>query len=277
VDKALTDLSRRRTVLWVATALAAGALVLAAAVLRTALRPTAVLTGLLLYALVVGLCLFNGRKKLPFLPLARASTWLQVHIYAGWLSLVVFVLHTGLRWPRGVLEQLVFAAFLVTALSGVAGTILSRWLPGRLNRSGEALTYERIPELRAEIRSRVEALIAVVDGESESSTMGDFYVNHLLAYINMRPWPISPLLGQPPAYWKTVGTLASLERYFNARERAVAAELGEWIEAKRNLDTQEAGQRLLKFWLFVHIPVSFSLLLLGLVHGLVALRYTGGF
>ncbi len=262
--------------LWVATALAAAALALATAILRTALRPTAVLTGLVLYALVAGLCLFNGRKKLPFVPLGRASTWLQVHIYAGWLALVVFLIHTGLRWPRGVLEELVFAAFLIAALSGVVGTALSRWLPGRLNRSGEALTYERIPEVRAEIRSRVEALIAVADRESESSTMGDFYVNHLLAYVNMRPGLISPLLGQPKAYWKTVGTLASLARYFNAREREVAAELGEWIEAKRNLDTQEAGQRLLKFWLFIHIPISFSLLLLGLAHGLVALRYAGG-
>ena len=61
------------------------------------------------------------------------------------------------------------------------------------------------------------------------------------------------------------------------REKEVAAELREWIEAKRNLDTQLFGQRLLKLWLFIHIPASFSLLLLGLVHGLIALRYASGF
>jgi hypothetical protein len=277
VDKTLNYLGRRRAALWVGTALASAALVMAAAVLHTALRPAAILTGLLLYALVVGLALFNGRKKLPFLPLARASTWLQIHIYAGWLCVLLYFLHTGLRWPNGVIEQVLAAVFMLVALSGIAGLALSRWLPGTLTRSGEALTFERIPEIREEIRRRVEALIAVADRESESSTLGEFYLNHLLAYINGRPGLLSPLAGRPRAYWRTVRTLASLERYFNASERAVAAELGEWIEAKRNLDTQLAGQRLLKLWLFVHIPATCALLLLGLAHGLIALRYSGGF
>lgn len=273
MDKALISLGRRRAALSIVTALAAGAVILGVAVLKTALRPTAILTGLLLYALVVALALFNARKKLPFLPLTRASTWLQIHIYAGWLCVLVFFLHAGFRWPLGVLERLVAVAFLIVAASGVIGMLLSRWIPGRLTRSGEALTYERIPEIRQEIRSRVEALIAVADKESESSTIGDFYVNHLLAYVNMRPGYLAPLLGGPRLYWRTVGTLSSIERYFNAREREVAAELAEWIEAKRNLDAQLAGQRLLKLWLFVHIPATAALLLLGLAHGLVALRY----
>jgi hypothetical protein len=277
VDKTLNHLGRRRAVLWLATALASAALVMAVAVLRTALRPAAVLTGLLLYALVVALSLFNGRKKLPFLPLARASTWLQIHIYAGWICVLLFFLHTGFRWPLGAVERVLAAVFLLVAISGAVGTALSRWLPGVLTRSGEALTYERIPEIRREIRTRVEALIAVADRESASSTLGEFYLNHLLAYVNWRPGLLSPLVGRQRPYLDTVRTLASLGRYFNAREREVAAELADWIEAKRNLDTQLAGQRLLKLWLFVHIPATCALLILGLAHGLIALRYAAGF
>ena len=57
----------------------------------------------------------------------------------------------------------------------------------------------------------------------------------------------------------------------------LAAELREWIDAKSNLDNQLVGQRLLKLWLFLHIPASCSLILLGLVHGIIALRYARGF
>ena len=46
----------------------------------------AMYTGWLLLALVLGLTFFNARKKLPFLPLLSASTWLQAHIYLGWLA-----------------------------------------------------------------------------------------------------------------------------------------------------------------------------------------------
>jgi hypothetical protein len=277
VDKALTNLRRRRALWCLVAAAAAGALALAVAVMRTALFPAALMTGTLLYALVLALALFSARKRVSFLPVARASTWLQIHIYAGWLAVLLFFLHAGIRWPQGFLNQLLAAVFLLVAASGAAGLALTRWLPGRLTRSGEALTYERIPEIRADIRTRVGVLIASADRESESSTLGDFYLNHLLGYIDWRPGILTlPFAGQP-RYWQTVNTLASLDRYFNPRERELAAELREWIEAKRNLDNQLVAQRLLKLWLFVHIPASCSLLLLGLVHGLIALRYARGF
>jgi hypothetical protein len=277
VAKTLTNLSRRRALWWVATTALAAALLLAVAVLRTALRPTAICTGLALFALVVGLSLFNARKKIPFLPLARASTWMQVHIYAGWLAVLLFGLHIGFRWPHGAFEQLLAGVFILVAVSGVVGLALNRSLPELLARSGEALTFERIPEIRADIRRNVESLVAVADRESVSSTMGDFYLNHLMAYINWRPGLFLRLSRRQRRYRAIVAALASLERYSNPREKEVAAELREWIEAKRNLDTQLFGQRLLKLWLFIHIPASFSLLLLGLVHGLIALRYASGF
>jgi len=277
VDKTLTRFERRRLGWTLVCAAAALALALAAAVLRTALRPSALYSGVLLYALVVGLALFNGRKKLPFLPLAKASTWLQIHIYAGWVAVIVFLLHTGFRWPQGPFGRLLAAVFLLVAASGVLGLILTRWLPQLLARSGEPLTYERIPEIRTEIRTRIEELVTLADRETESSTLGDFYLKHLMAYVAAQPafWPSFD--GQDGPYRRTVEELASLERYFNARERELAASLREWIEAKRNLDNQLVAQRLLKYWLFVHIPASAALLLLGLAHGVIALRYSGGF
>jgi len=277
VDKALTNLGGRRAICWLVTAGAAAALAAAAHILRTALLPAALWTGTLLYAMVVALALLNARKKLPFLPLTRASTWLQVHVYAGWLAVLVFFLHAGFHWPHGGLTQVLAVVFMFVALSGVFGLALTRWLPGRLTRSGEALTYERIPEIRREIRARVEALVTAADRESESSTLGDFYLKHLLDYVNWRPGILAVPFGDQPRHGEIVGILSSLVRYFSPRERELAAELREWIDAKSNLDNQLVGQRLLKLWLFLHIPASCSLILLGLVHGIIALRYARGF
>jgi hypothetical protein len=277
VDKALTNLGLRRALWWLVCAVVAAAMILATSILRTALLPAALWTGTLLYALVVALALLNARKKLPFLPLTRASTWLQFHVYVGWLAVLLFFLHAGFHWPHGRLNQVLAVVFMFVAVSGVVGLVLTRWIPGRLTRSGEALTYERIPEIRGEIRVKVEALITAADLESESSTLGDFYLKHLLEYINWRPGILATPFGDQPRHREIVGTLSSLDRYFNPRERELSAELREWIDAKRNLDNQLVGQRLLKLWLFLHIPASCSLILLGLVHGLIALRYTAGF
>ncbi|HZZ17728.1 MAG TPA: hypothetical protein VFE25_00060 [Opitutaceae bacterium] len=276
MDKPLINQRRHPAAWWIASACAAALLVAAEAALRAALLPVALWTGTLLYALVLALALFNARKKLPFLPLTRASTWLRFHVYGGWLAVLLFFLHAGTAWPDGRLNQILAAVFLLVAASGALGLFLSRWVPSKLTASGEALTYERIPEIRRQIRTSVEALIVAADHESDSSTLGDFYVNHLLVYVNWRPGLFALPFGDPPLHRKTISSLVSLNRYFNAREREIASELREWIEAKRNLDTQLVGQRLLKLWLFVHIPLSCSLIILGLVHGLVAVHFTRG-
>ncbi len=275
MDAALNTLARRPLRLWLAAGLAAVAVVGAHHVLRATLRPAALWTGGILYALVLGLALFNGRKKLPFLPLARASTWLQIHVWAGWLSLLVFLLHTSWHWPHGRLEQMVGAVFVLTAASGVFGWHLSRLLPPRLTRSGEPLTYERVPEFRQAIRRQVEELVRAAEKKTESSTLGDFYLEHLSAYLDRQPYLLSPLRGGGRAHHAIMARLEAIERYLHPDERADAARLREWIEAKRNLDIQYAGQRLLRLWLFVHIPATYALLLLGAVHGWIAFSYSG--
>ncbi len=240
---------------------------------RAALRPTAIYTGVLLLALVLALTLFNARKKLPFLPLARAATWLQVHIYLGWFCLFLFFLHLHFRIPQGALEIVLALVFLAVIFSGVFGLVLSRKLPGRMARSGEPLLYERIPAFRRRIQDEVEQLVRCAERETESSTLADFYVQYLRRFFVRVPHAWRALAPATHGLHPLLAELDALDRYLNEREKAIARELRDWIETKQNLDFQYASQRLLKLWLFVHIPLTYSLILLGLAHGLIAALY----
>ena len=244
--------------------------------LAISLHPTAMATGLALITTCILLAVFKSRKKLPFLPLLRAATWTQFHIYAGWFSVLLFLLHTGFRLPNGSFETLLASVFALVALSGVFGLYLSRSLPARLTRHGENVIYERIPALRAKLQREVEALVLKSVEETKSSTIADFYAARLKAYFD-RPRNFFYYLARNDTPLKNVlGEIRLLERYTNDREHAILAELTECLQAKENLDFQWAGQGLLKYWLFVHIPLTASLLLLGALHGLIALYYVGG-
>lgn len=245
--------------------------------LRAALRPDAIYTGLLLFVLILALAFFNARKKLPFLPLVKAATWLQIHIYAGWFCLFIFLLHIRFRQPTGAIETTLALTFWVAVLSGVFGLYISRNLPPRMAASGEALLYERIPAFRLQIQRNVEDLIRKAESETESSTLGDFYVQHLRPFFARTPFAISALGSSEDALQTLLAELKTLDRYLNEQEKAIADEIRDWIETKQNLDFQYAAQRLLKLWLFVHIPVTYSLILLGAVHGIVAMLYAGRF
>ncbi len=245
------------------------------AVLRAALWPDAIYSGFLLLFLVLGLGLFNARKKLPFLPLAKAATWLQIHIYAGWFCLFVFLLHIRFRIPSGPFEITLALVFCVVILSGFFGLYLSRHLPPRMARSGEALLYERIPAFRLRIQREVENLVRQVERETESSTLGDFYLQYLRDFFTERP-SVFYALGRAGRKWHALyAETSALDRYLNEREKAIAAEIRDWLETKRNLDFQYAAQRLLRIWLFVHIPFTYSLILLGIAHGIIATLYAG--
>ncbi|MGH8094674.1 MAG: hypothetical protein ACREIF_14590 [Chthoniobacterales bacterium] len=244
-------------------------------VLRAALRPDAIYTGILLLALVLGLALFNTRKKLPFLPLVKAATWLQIHIYAGWFCLFIFLLHIQFRVPGGAFEITLACVFFVVILSGFFGLFISRDLPPRMARSGEPLVYERIPAFRRRIQSEVEELIRLAERETESSTLGNFYVQYLREFFISRPNVFSALRRSERKWHALLAETDALDRYLNEREKTIASEIRDWIETKQNLDFQYAAQRLLKFWLFVHIPFTYSLILLGIAHGVVATLYAG--
>jgi len=262
---------------WFLSLLTAGlALGLAAAwqLGRIALWPVAIYSGWLLLALVLVLTFFNARKKLPFLPVLSASTWMQAHIYLGWLACFVFVLHTGARLPDGRLECLLAAGFWGVAASGAFGLWLSRWLPPRLVRSGESLVYERIPGLRHRVAGEVRELVRRAETETQSSTLPDLYLRVLHPYFLRIPPPFASLTGDDRAFHLVKLELESARRYLNEPEQAIAAQLAELVEAKRNLDTQLAGQRLLKLWLFVHIPLTYGVLVLTAAHVWLAVHYS---
>ncbi len=253
---------------------------LAVDVLKAGLRPAALYTGFALLGLCGFLVLFNARKKLPFLPLGSAKAWLRFHVCTGWLSVVLFGFHLDWSWPKSAFNVVLAVVFLVVALSGVVGLWLSRHLPPRLARSGEPLTYERLPRLRAELAAEARRLcLPALEGEGsrgetlDSTLFGDFYLRRLHPHLHARvPWLLA-LRDVDTRHRAVVADLQALRRYMNDTERTQADELASLIEATRNLDFQESAQRLLKLWLFIHIPFTYSLLILVAAHVLITFAY----
>jgi hypothetical protein len=61
-------------------------------------------------------------------------------------------------------------------------------------------------------------------------------------------------------------SVEDLKRYTNERERVILTQLADLLREKRRLDFHYALQGILKAWLFVHIPFTYSLLIFSVVH-----------
>jgi len=238
---------------------------------------TSIVTGSVLLSMIAILALLNLRKRFSFLPIGSAVTWLQIHIYVAYMAIFLFVFHIGFRMPSGMIEIMLAILFVLVALSGVVGVLMSRMVPSRLTVRGGNIDFEQIPELRRKIKDRAEAIAFDSIKSTKQSTIADFYVDRLeLFFMGSQTFFFNHLLGSRHHVEPLLARMEASRRYLNEEENEIMDRLESDVIEKDTLDFQHTWQWSLKVWLFVHIPISYGLLVLGAFHGLLAFQFLGG-
>ena len=230
----------------------------------------------MLFACVLFLALFHVRKKLSFLPLGSATFWLQLHIYLGVVAIALFASHVGWRLPNGIFETCLFGLFTTTSLSGLFGLYLSKTVPVRLSKLREEVLHERIPQFRARVRQDAHAVVVQLVTEVPSDTIADFYTSRLTPYF-VRPRNVLYYL-RPSSKLRNQlrHELATLQRYCSDAELVASEKLSRLIDQRDDLDYHAALQGAVKQWLFVHIGLTYMLITLATLHGIMAHAFRGG-
>lgn len=239
------------------------------------LRPRAYSSGYVLLGTVVFLTAFHWRKKITFLPLGSASLWMQVHIYLGLFSLPLYLMHTSFRIPNGSFESLLAFTYLATATSGMFGLYVTRTFPRRLTDSTEEFIFERIPAHRYQLKLATRRLIQESVAQHDSSPLADFYDSKLGAYFEQGRGLRFHLKPTTRQRRQVMTELSSLQRYLSDQERAACNQLFKLIRKKDDLDYQYALQSVLKRWLYVHLALTYSLLILAGFHTVLAHGFRG--
>lgn len=249
---------------------------LLAAVSTAALRDTARLSGWCLFALILLLASYNLRKKLPFLSLGSSSGWLQLHIYVGLLTGFLFGTHVGWRITDGVFEALLAVVYMTVFLSGCLGLVVSRSFARRLTTRGDEVLFERIVVKRTLLQREVEELVLQCVSDTGSAAVAEFYADRLRPFFACARNLWQHLLQSSRPRQALLNEMRGFDRYLNDAERQTIHEIALRVEAKDDLDYQVALQATLKYWLFVHVPLTYVLLVLALFHLLLVHRFSGG-
>jgi hypothetical protein len=234
------------------------------------------ISGWVLFGLMLFLAAYNGRKRLPFLPLSTSERWLQGHVYLGYLAIVVFGAHIHLRIPTGWFESSLAWLYVGVTVSGAVGLIFSRVLPKRLTTFGGEVVLERVPVLRRKLRERAEALALGSTAEGKAPIVLEFYRRKLSFFFE-----------GPRNFWFHVAEvrrpLETLlreidegKRYLDKKDGEIMDSMGALVRKKDALDYHRALQILLKTWLFVHVPLTYALLLFSMLHVVLVYAFSGG-
>ena len=233
-------------------------------------------TGYLLLTATLFLALYNLRKKLPILTWTSSAGWFQTHIYVGLGSAIVFGLHVGWRVPGGILDGTLTVLYIATFASGLVGLYWSRTLPPKLARVSEEVIYERIAMLRGQVRNRAQQAVLDAVRTSGSTTLGEYYAQQLQTFFE-KPrglgyylWPTSKVRRE------MLAGLTSIGRYLSEPEQQHCEQLFALVRRRDDLDFHAAIQWRLKVWLFLHIGLTYPLVLVACLHGWLAHLFDGG-
>lgn len=220
--------------------------------------------GIAAFAAIVFATLLSVRKRLRIWRLGRAQTWMRGHIWLGLAALPLAAFHAGGGFG-GPLTRAIMWLLIVVWISGIAGTILQNVVPRMmLDRVPMETIYEEIPRIRQQLAQEADAIAAAAG----APPIRDFYAAE-----------IQPFLGAPSAASLLWEPRRGHERFEQVRllvaaeQRAAVDDLEDIVEEQRQLSRQAQLHHLLHGWLFVHVPLSFALLALTIVHIVTALKY----
>ncbi len=223
--------------------------------------------------LLAGMALLSARRRTTKFALkaglGNAQSWLQFHLYGGALCLLLTLMHTGFRQPHGVLTWWLWFLSIWVTVSGLFGVILQKWIP-RLLTSGLAIevVYERIPELINEISEKVNTLI-----ETCTEPVKDFYQKKLvMALATPRPRLIY-CIDITGGIQSRLKQFDYLRGFLPSEEKEKLSRLEAFYKTKLELDAHYTLQRIMRLWLYTHVPASLVLLILLGIHLFAVLYY----
>lgn len=233
-------------------------------------------SGWILFACMMVMLLLTWRKKVIILPFGRVRFWLLVHYYVGFLTVAVFIVHTKHELPGSLLHWLLWSLFVLVSLSGLAGALVSKIVPPRLEAQGERFLFDRIPLFRAQLAEQAEAIArdSVLDGNTQSiarlyvGTLSEFFAGpcNIFSHLAASKVPLARILGE----------LSATERYLDEAGKVRLQKLRDLVEAKSNLDFHYANGGLLRLWPFLHVPATYALLTATAVHVVLEYAFAAG-
>jgi hypothetical protein len=237
------------------------------------------------------------RKKFPIWRIGRATTWMRGHLWLGALSLPLVLLHAGFGFGHGLSSAMMWL-FVVVYASGVAGAWLQHVMPRRLLREVPMETiYEQIGRVREQLLDEADRVVAEASGKLEVAVAApsaaisegasalanvmrpggtaDAAAPLRAIYLaEMRPFLQAPRRSHALAHGDEAAALfGRIRALVPGGLLAAVADLESICEEQRQLLRQERLHGWLHAWLIVHVPLSFALMVLAVVHIVAALRY----
>ncbi len=210
-----------------------------------------------------------------------AARWRKIHIWLGYVLVAAFISHSDFSRPDTVFEWVLTAGFALVALSGFIGTYIA-WSTKARHGIDASLTFDQIPARRAKIARAVEAAVTPPEPPAADflpappydTWIADLYVTRLRDFLAGPRNFAAHLVGSHRPLKQLVGEIDELARFLDNASQDRLAAIRRLIVEKNHLDVASVHLGLGEAWLLVHVPVTYALVTLSVLHILVVYAFT---
>jgi hypothetical protein len=213
-----------------------------------------------------------------------AARWRKFHIFLGYLLIAAFISHSDFSLPDTGFEWALWAGFVLVTLSGIFGTYLA-WSLRVRHAIDERIGYERIAIRRAELARDVHAAVAKTDLAPAAIALPkppydawimDLYTTHLRDFFQGQRNFAAHLIGSQRPLKRLTDEIDNLSSYVDKQSQEKLAVIKNLVVEKDRLDFARVYLGLTKAWLFVHVPVTYALTVLTVLHVLIVYSFSSG-
>ncbi|HET7155331.1 MAG TPA: hypothetical protein VFI87_08205, partial [Hyphomicrobiaceae bacterium] len=227
---------------------------------------------------------FHIAIKTASLSPKSAARWRKVHIFVGYLLIAAFISHSDFSLPDTDFEWALWTGFVLVTLSGIFGAYLAWSLQAR-HGIDERVGYDRIPARRAELARDVQAAVARTEPAAAAIALPappydawimDLYSTHLRNFFQGQRNSAAHLIGSQRPLKRLTDEIDNLSGYVDQPSHEKLAAIKALVVEKDRLDFARVHLGLSKGWLFVHVPVTYALVVLTVLHVLVVYAFSSG-
>ncbi len=222
--------------------------------------------GTMATVLMFGVALLGVRRRAMKLAakrnMGKVQHWVQFHLYGGMIALLFMLMHTGFSLPSGLLDICLWATSVWVTISGLLGVLIQKIIPKMLA-SGLTMeiAYERIPELVNQIKGRAETIVADC-----SDPIKDLYQRNMSVVMLSPKFRSIYFIDITDGIQRRLRPFDYIRRVLPKGEQEKLDQLQALYKTKLELDAHYTLQRVLRIWLYTHVPASLVLLVLIILH-----------
>jgi Fe-S-cluster-containing hydrogenase component 2 len=222
-------------------------------------------TALLLIAM-----LYPLRKRFRLLQkLSTSASWFDFHVMGGVVGPLMIILHSAMKLDNWV--SFGFWSMILVVASGLMGRYLYVQVPELLHgQELEELEHERA---LARIRQTNPDAVAMIDDEVEEYRDRVGSLAQGASAVTVFLWVIADDFGRPVRFFRRRIALATTSATGKIRSELVH-HAGELMLVERRRLLIPRLQSVLQTWRLVHVPFSFVMIAISIVHIAVALTYS---